>query len=317
MWELIIGDIESSYEFFENTFLKTLNKFAPIRTGNVNQIKQIPWLSNSIKNLKIKRNKAHRQWESSPLEADLNTFKYLRAKLNALITKTNRNYYRDKFNQSIGDSRQVYILLIDIRGINNKSEMVPTLKDSNDTDLAASEIVEKFNMHFPNIGCEIQKNVQNSELKTFASEIQSMFLFEVTEKQISDLINSIDNKNSSDDNFICNVIVKTFNRELAPLLAALVNQSLKQGKFPSSLSRAKVFPLFKSGYKSDINNCRPISLLKVFSKVFEKAMYRRVHNYFEKFGFFYCKQYGFRAKHSTMNAVAALPKNLVQTIKEK
>ena len=133
-----------------------------------------------------------------------------------------------------------------------------------------------------------------------------MFLFEVTEKEISDLINSIDNKNSSDDNFISNVIVKTFNRELSPLLAAHVNQSFKQGKFPSNLSRAKVFPLFKSGCKSDINNYRPISLLKVFSKVFEKAMYRRVYNYFEKFGLFYCKQYGFRAKHSTINAVACI-----------
>ena len=247
----------------------------------------------------------------------MNTFKYLRAKLNALITKTKRNYYRDKFNQSIGDSRQVYKLLNDIRGMNNKSEIVPKRKDSNDTDLRAIEIVENFNMHFTNIGCEIQKNVQNSKLKTSVSESQSMFKFEVTEKEISDLINSIDNKNSSDDNFISNVIAKTFNRELSPLLAALVNQSLKQGKFPSNWLHAKVFPLFKSGCKSDNNNYRPISLLKVFSKVFEKAMYRRVYNYFEKFGLFYCKQYGFRAKHSTINAVACIPKKLDQTIKEK
>ena len=90
-------------------------------------------------------------------------------------------------------------------------------------------------MHFTNIGCEIQKTVQNSELKTFASESQSMFLFEVTEKETSDLINSIDNKNCSDDDFISSVKVKTFNRELSPLLAAVVNQSFKQGKFPSHL----------------------------------------------------------------------------------
>ena len=112
----------------------------------------------------------------------MNTFKYIRAKLNALITKTKRNYYRDKFNQIIGDSRQVYKILNDIRGINNKSEIVPKLKDSNDTELPPNEIVEKFNMHFTNIGCDIQKSVKNSELKTFASESQSMFLIEVTEK---------------------------------------------------------------------------------------------------------------------------------------
>ena len=59
--------------------------------------------------MKIKRNKAHRQWKLSLLEADLNTSKYLWAKLNALISKTKRIYYRDKFNQSIGESRLVYI----------------------------------------------------------------------------------------------------------------------------------------------------------------------------------------------------------------
>ena len=286
--------------------MSTLNKFVPIRTGIVKQIKQIPLLSNSTKNLKLKRNKAHRPWKSSQLEADFNTLKYLRLKLNALITKTKRNYYRDKFNQTIGDSRQVYTLLNDIRGINNKSEIVPKLKDSNDTGLPANEIFEKFNMHFTNIGCEIQNSVQKSELKTFASESQSMFLFEVTEKEISDLIESIDNKNSSDDDFIRNVIVKTFKQELSPLLAALVNQSFKQDKFSSHLLRAKLFPLFKNGCKSDINIYRPILLLKVFSKIFEKAMYRGVYNCFEKLGLFYCEQYGFRAKHSTINAVACI-----------
>ena len=75
----------------------------------------------------------------------------------------------------------MYKLLNDIRRINNKSEIVPKQKDSNDTDLTANEIVEKFNMHFTNIGCQIQKNAQNSELKTFASGSQSMFLFEDTE----------------------------------------------------------------------------------------------------------------------------------------
>ena len=125
-----------------------------------------------------------------------------------------------------------------------------------------------------------KRALKNSELKTFASENQPMFLIEVTEKEISGLINSIDNKNSSGVDFISNVIVKTFHRELSPLLVARVNQPFKQGKFPSHLLRAKVFPLFKNGCKSDIYNYRSISLLKWFRKVFEKAMYKRLYNYF-------------------------------------
>jgi Notch-like protein len=48
------------------------------------------------------------------------------------------------------------------------------------------------------------------------------------------------------------------------------------GVFPELLKYSKVKPLYKKGGKSCIYNYRPISLLTVFSKTFEKVMYKRV-----------------------------------------
>jgi hypothetical protein len=39
---------------------------------------------------------------------------------------------------------------------------------------------------------------------------------------------------------------------------------------------AKVRPIYKKGNKHEISNYRPISILPVFSKVFEKLIYNRM-----------------------------------------
>ena len=44
------------------------------------------------------------------------------------------------------------------------------------------------------------------------------------------------------------------------------------GRFPSACKIAKVKPLFKKGLKADPSNYRPISLLPLLSKVFEKVV---------------------------------------------
>ena len=42
---------------------------------------------------------------------------------------------------------------------------------------------------------------------------------------------------------------------------------------------ARVTPAFKMGVKSDLNNYHPISVVPVFSKVFEKSVYDQLYQY--------------------------------------
>ena len=73
--------------------------------------------------------------------------------------------------------------------------------------------------------------------------------------------------------FIVIVIViiakRSIQHYLKPL-TYLINKSIHQGIFPDELKIAKVFPVFKSGDKTNISNYKPISVLLFFSKVFEK-----------------------------------------------
>ena len=54
--------------------------------------------------------------------------------------------------------------------------------------------------------------------------------------------------------------------------------------FPEPLKCAKVIPLHKEGPKTDVTNYRPVSLLSVFSKIYERIMHTRLVNHLESNG---------------------------------
>ena len=78
-----------------------------------------------------------------------------------------------------------------------------------------------------------------------------------------------------------------------------VNQSLTTGIFPQKLKIAKVSPLYKNSDATIIENYRPISLLTVISKNFEKVIFQQINKYFTENKLFNISQYGFRKNHST------------------
>ena len=89
-------------------------------------------------------------------------------------------------------------------------------------------------------------------------------------------------------------------------LTYLINCSINKGIFPDELKTAKVIPIYKSGDKTSIENYRPISVLSVFSKVFEKIMYNHLINFINKHNILYKYQFGFRKRHSTLSIIMPL-----------
>ena len=56
-------------------------------------------------------------------------------------------------------------------------------------------------------------------------------------------------------------------------LAHIINLSIIQGSVPDDLKTARVVPLFKKNDKTEVGNYRPVSILSIISKVFEKVIY--------------------------------------------
>ena len=136
-----------------------------------------------------------------------------------------------------------------------------------------------------------------------------MYLYKTTAREVGYILNNLDNKSSSGVDDISNILIKLSSDVINTYLLFLINCSFDKDIFPKELTRARVLPLHKEGSKLDQNNYRPlISFLVDFNKIFERAMYNRVYQYFEKFSLFYKKQFAFRSKHSTIDAVVELTK---------
>ena len=78
------------------------------------------------------------------------------------------------------------------------------------------------------------------------------------------------------------------------------------------LKIALVVPVFNGGAKEEASSYRPISILPILSKVYERAIYDQIVSYCETSDIFYEHQYGFRKFHSTQDAVLKLTDHCVR-----
>lgn len=87
--------------------------------------------------------------------------------------------------------------------------------------------------------------------------------------------------------------------ELAPNLTVILNSSIESGVFPLEWKRANVSAIWKNkGSKTDPANYRPISILPVLGRMFEKAIARQLSHYCNVHNLIPVEQFGFRAKSS-------------------
>ena len=88
------------------------------------------------------------------------------------------------------------------------------------------------------------------------------------------------------------------------ILTDCINDAINKGIFPDSLKIANITPVHKKNEPTDKENYRPVSVLPLFSKVFEILLYDQLSDYLEKYlSTLLC---GFRKTHSTQHALFKL-----------
>ena len=107
-----------------------------------------------------------------------------------------------------------------------------------------------------------------------------------------------------------------FLKDGAPVLSKpitqLCNLSIKLSVFPDDCKIAKLKPLYKKGSNIDPKNYRPISLLPLVSKIFEKIVHIQTQEYLDTHQILYKYQSGFRARHSTDTCLSLLNDKILQ-----
>ena len=70
-------------------------------------------------------------------------------------------------------------------------------------------------------------------------------------------------------------------RHVSHVLCHIINSPLHNGIFPDCLKLAQVTPIPNGGDSTNAGNYRPISVIAIFSKIFEKVVDKQLYTYFE------------------------------------
>jgi len=79
---------------------------------------------------------------------------------------------------------------------------------------------------------------------------------------------------------------------ISRILMLIFKSSIATSAFPVSWKISLVTPIYKEGEKSEKSNYRPISVLPVLSRLFEKLIYDQLYQYLDRGGFLTSEQSG-------------------------
>ena len=192
------------------------------------------------------------------------------------------------------------------RGVTYLEENKQTTRIQDDASIA-----EVFNKHFTGLAESLADKTaaqfNPTTLKSFVSkrntsDVKHTFPT-ITPNQTKNLIEAIPSGKATGVDGVSARMLKIAAPAIAPPLAKLINICIASGTFPTAWKEANVTPIHKQNSKSDKNNYRPISVLPVFSKIFERHLHNSLSTFLEDNNLLYSLQSAFRKYHSTETAL--------------
>ena len=189
--------------------------------------------------------------------------------------------------------------------LNKGKSAIPSLFNGPEVLCSASDKAKLFAENF-----SLNYNLDDSgvSLPVFPSRTNlKLHNISITPKMVRKVVMNLDLSKASGPNCIPVVVLKNCEPELSYILAELFNKCLKESCFPDCWKVSSVVPVFKNvGERSTAKNYRPVSLLSLVSKVFEKLVNNRIVDHLEKCGLFSDFQYGFRSSRSTADLLTVV-----------
>ena len=143
-----------------------------------------------------------------------------------------------------------------------------------------------MNEYFADVGSNFSKSIKSdiSLLKIFSKSImQSFMLHEFTGREVSLAISDVKSNSAPGIDGISPKFMKIARVALAPILIKLHNKCSQQKCFPDEFKEGQVIPIPKTLAPKEFGEFRPITLLYLFSKVFQKVLKSKFMDFIGKY----------------------------------
>jgi len=137
----------------------------------------------------------------------------------------------------------------------------------------------------------------------------------VTSAEIQQLAKKLRPKKSFGTDGIPNLVIKRLPVNSFKVLSLIFNLCIDVGYYPNVWKTAKIVPIHKPNKNPlDPKSYRPVALLPCVSKLFERVLEKRIRMFVDDRNLLPNYQFGFRAGHSTTDAVALLYNNIAHNM---
>ena len=312
-------DPNEALDKFYDIYNKAFNQSFPIKTLSRKCAKDKDWITKDLKKRINEKNKLFQEKTINPTPHSIELYKTVRNQVAIELDKAEKQYYSDKFNSGKNSLKALWDIAGSIINPNKlrKHTVIKSIKYKGKITTDKNEIAESMNKFFSTIGENLAKKIKSqTNFKRYLKNpiANSMTLKEADEEEIIKIILSLKSKKSAGADGIRPLLLKKCGQQVYKPIMHIMNLSLRTNIVPDKLKIAKVIPVHKKEDKSDPGNYRPISLLSMLHKILEKLMCIRLTGFLNENNILYKYQFGFRAKHSTTQAVTEIVDNLLDEI---
>ena len=322
-WPLYVSEnVDESVELFTKNMTAILDRedMAPMKTFQ-SRHNYASWLSESTKEMMIKRDEAVKRFSESKNPADWEEAREMRNKVNRRLKTEKMRNMREKIShcEEERDVGRVWKNIRNYLGWGGSTGAPSKLKNSAGQLITSpSALAELQNKYYidkvknireklPEIGdpaAQLRKSMDaRPHPRTEALSLKTVTPFEVDE-----IVKKLKNSKSCGLDNIDTYIVKLTRKFIVPALTHIVNLSITTQTFPKAYKVAKVVPLYK-GKEADITNpksYRPVALLPIVSKILERVVKKQVSDYMDKNQFWHPQHHAYRSHHSTTTAILSM-----------
>jgi exonuclease III len=300
-----VDDISDKIDVLNTLITDCIDKHAPLRRVKLTR-PPAPWMKDlNIAELQRERNHLRKKVHTYPTNENWNFFRTVRNKLKSEIAVTKQNFFKKLLmNKS---SKIVWktinkILHPNPKNINVDPDAINQFFNDTATRTTGKNVSPRY--------------VIDNMIQNLAEQPESFHLHPVTYKEVMTAIRSLRLDSSTGPDNIPAKYVKNVAEFIVSPITHILNCCIDSSTFPEQWKISRICPIPKNNNPTDLVDYRPISVLPILSKVFERLILNQITEYIESKAVYHQEQSGFRKGHSTTTILHKLKDDILTTMKK-
>ena len=312
-WDFVFSNknVHQQAQYLDKVLMNVFTNYIPNKLITIDD-KDQPWMNDEIRNKIKERDLLYQQLKKYKLNLTYSdVMNELTLELSSIISQRKDNYYLQlakKLNDPLTNAKTYWYILKTFFN-DRKIPIIPPLLTDGKILSDFKEKANKFRDFFSR-QCTPFNNGSKFPGRPYfiTNERLSSVVFD--DHDIIKIIRALNINKSHGHDDISISMIKICDSAIAKPLSIIFHNCIKSGSFLYTWKESNVIPVHKKNDKQLINNYRPVSLLPIFGKIFERILFNNIYKYLDEHNLLSPNQLRFRPKDSCAYQLLEITHNI-------